>query len=292
MGRLRDLPAARLFRIGLLSCCAALLVGLLLVTLAAPGAGQARAAPGALPMTALRFTPIATRTPRPTATATAKPKPTATATPKPTATATPQPTATATVPAATPVQVLAASPSATPKGAKPSPTGRAGTSGGQKGALTAAPPWLVEGLVGVFVILLGFSLIVFPIAMRAGRADRRSQPAGRVHRPAGVSGQVARLHDIPPERKEPLSREQMLMMRDSQRLPAASHISDQSTGSLTAIRLVNGVPVSLPITEAETVPQVPAVRRPVMGKIVEGTTGELPVVRRSQPPPDYDQRQG
>lgn len=294
MGRFTDLPAVRLFKVWVMCCCGVLLLGLLLVTLASLGAGQAQAAPGgASPMTALRFTPTPTRQSRPTATATSRPKPTATATPKPqpTATATLQPTATA--PAATPVQVLAASPSPTPKGAKSSPTAHAGAPGsGKKGALAAAPSWLVEGMMGLFVILLGFSLIIFPIAMRAGRADRRSQPARRVLRATRMSGQVARLNEIPPERKEPLSRQQMLALRDSQQLPVVSDVSDQSTGSLAAIRLVNGVPISLPITEAETIPQMPVVRRPAVGKVIEGTTGELPVVRRSQPPTDYEQGQG
>jgi len=297
MKRRMHLPAARLFKVWLLSCSGMLLVGLLVMFLTWPGAGLAEAAPG-LPTASptLRFTPTATHRPSPTATTTPRPKPTATATPRPTATATPpsaatatpQPAATATlppVPSATPALVLATSASATPPGAKPSPTTHAGAAGGgKKGVLAAAPSWLVEGLAAVFLILLAFTLIVFPLAMRSARAERRSRPSGRVPRSGGVDSQVARLNEIPPARREPLTREQMLAVRNSQKLPAVSRVSNQSMGSLAAIRLVNGVPISLPITEAETAPQLPAARWPAAGKVVEGSTGELPVVQPNQIP--------
>jgi hypothetical protein len=139
----------------------------------------------------------------------------------------------------------------------------------------------VGGLVGVFVLLLVFSLIIFPLAMRSARAERRGRLALTVAPPRRPSGQMARLTQIPPERKQPLSREQMLALRESQNVLAASGVSEQSTASLAAIRVVDGVPVSLPLVEADRA-QLPVAKRSVISKIVESTTARMPAVR---PPP-------
>ena len=159
--------------------------------------------------------------------------------------------------------------------------------------LATAPSWLVGGLVGVFVLLLAFSLIIFPLAMRSARAERRGRPVLTVAPPRRPSGQVARLTQIPPARREPLSREQMLALRESQKLAAVSGVSEQSTASLVAIRVVDGVLVSLPITEAETVPQLPVAKRSMVNKIVESTTARLQAIRppAALPPPAQRQTQ-
>ncbi|HEU5198068.1 MAG TPA: hypothetical protein VFU32_00445 [Ktedonobacterales bacterium] len=176
------------------------------------------------------------------------------------------------------VSALAVSPSTTP-GAVPSSTTQATvTPGKSKGAVAKAPSWLVDGLVGVFVLLLVFSLIIFPLAMRSARAERRGRPAVTVAPPSRPSGQMARLTRIPPERKQPLSREQMLALRESQHLAAVPRVSEQSTASLAAIRVVDGVPVSLPLIEEDTA-QVPVAKRSAGSKVVESTTARMPAVR-------------
>lgn len=262
MGRFTRLPSAVLFRLGLITCCGALLAGLMLIMLGLPHAGQAQGGAADIAIFATH-TPTPTRTPAPTATST--PVPTATSTPRPTATSTPKPAPSSTAPA-----------TATP--------------GRSKGALGKVPSWLTGGLVGVFVILLAFSLIIFPLAMRSARAERRGRPTFTVAPPRRPSGQVARLTQIPPERKQPLSREQMLALHESQQLAATSGVSEHSTASLAAIRVVDGVPVSLPITEAETA-QLPVARRSVVGKIVETTTARLQAIRPDSALPPPAQRQ-
>lgn len=148
------------------------------------------------------------------------------------------------------------------------------------------------GLVGVFGVLLVLSLIIFPLAMRSARAERRGRPDFTVAPPRRPSGQVARLTSIPPERKEPLSREQMLMLRESQQLAAVPGVSEQSTASLAAIQVVNGLPVSLPITEAETA-HLPIARHSVISKIVESTAARMQAIRPppALPPPAQQQAQ-
>jgi hypothetical protein len=145
----------------------------------------------------------------------------------------------------------------------------------------------------VFVLLLVFSLIIFPLAMRSARAERRGRQALPVAPPSRPSGQMARLTRIPPERKQPLSRAQMLALRESQKVVAISGVSEQSTASLAAIRVVDGVPVSLPLIEADTA-QLPVAKRPVVNKIVESTTARMPAVRPSPallPPPQQQMQQ-
>jgi hypothetical protein len=293
MGRFTRLPSAVLFRLGLITCCGALLAGLMLIMLGLPHAGQAQGGapniavfathtptPTRTPSPTATSTPLptATSTPRPTATSTPKPAPTATSKPAPTATPRPAATATHPAPTATTALTLGLTASTTP-GATPSSTAQAtATPGRSKGALGKVPSWLTGGLVGVFVILLAFSLIIFPLAMRSARAERRGRPTFTVAPPRRPSGQVARLTQIPPERKQPLSREQMLALRESQQLAAPSGVAEHSTASLAAIRVVDGVPISLPITEAETA-QLPVARRSVVGKIVETTTARLQAIR-------------
>lgn len=312
MGRLTRLPSAVLFRLGLITCCGALLTGLLLLMLGVPHPGQAQGrapavaslntpTPTPKPPTATATStpsPTATATPKPTATSTLKPAPTATSKPRPTSTPKPAATATQPVPTATTTFTLAGSTSTTP-GAVPSSTAPAtigpatATPGRSKSALAAAPSWLVGGLVGVFALLLAFSLIIFPLAMRSARSERRGRPAFPLALTVRPGGQVARLTQIPPARNEPLSREQMLALRESQRLAAVSGVSEQSTASLAAIRVVDGVPISLPITEAETVPQLPVAKRSVVSKIVESTTARMPAVRPTPalPPPKQQPQQ-
>ncbi len=282
------LPAAQLFRLGLASLCAALLVGLVIVLLSQPLASQAQSGshPAAVagtnqaqgnffstrtptPTRTHTPTPTATATPRPTATAT--PQPTATATPKPTATTTPKPTATRTpTPTATatpgPVPPVTQVPGAAAATSQPAPTttstphaapGKGDTSAAARSNTINAPPWLVEGLVALFVVLLGFCLVIFPLAVRSARAERQNQP---IYKPAArrsADEQVSRLSQVPPARPEPLSREQMLALRASQQ--QGDDISQQSTASLAAMRLVNGVPFSPPGAGA---PQVPPPRGP------------------------------
>jgi hypothetical protein len=85
----------------------------------------------------------------------------------------------------------------------------------------------------------------------------------------------------------------MLALRESQQVAAISGVSEQSTASLAAIRVVDGVPVSLPLIEAETA-QLPVAKRSVVSKIVESTTARLPVVRPAPallPPPQQQMQQ-
>jgi hypothetical protein len=111
----------------------------------------------------------------------------------------------------------------------------------------------VEGLVILFLLLLGFSVVIFPLAVRSARAERRNQP---IYKPVvryPEDEQIARMSLIPPARREPLSREQMLALRTSQQQVDA--LTQQSTASLPPMRLVNGVPFSPPGTGVP--PQAP-----------------------------------
>lgn len=144
----------------------------------------------------------------------------------------------------------------------------------------------------MFVLLLVFSLIIFPLAMRSARAERRGRQALTAASSRRPSGQMARLTQIPPERKQPLSREQMLALRESQ-VMAVSGVSEQSTASLAAIRVVDGVPVSLPLIEADTA-QLPAAKRSAISRVVESTTARLPAVQPAPallPPPQQQMQQ-
>ena len=133
---------------------------------------------------------------------------------------------------------------------------------------SSAPPWLAEGLGILFLLLLGFGLMLVPLAVRSGRIERRSRPAFSPV-PVVADEQVSRLSQIAPERKEPLNRDQMLALH--QAAPGRADPSQQSTATLTPARLIDGVPISLPISEAEAVPQLPAPRRPAVTRVIESS---------------------
>ena len=147
------------------------------------------------------------------------------------------------------------------------------------------PPWLAIGLAALFGALLLFSLITFVVARRLGRQ-------GTIRRPLSIpafsqnTGQFSRLSQVPPVRRQPLTREQMLALRQQQEREAG--ISNQTTASLAAVRLVNGVPVTLPITEPETIlPETPANfsqtgKRPAVSLIVEGSSGKQQAVPKQE----------
>lgn len=126
---------------------------------------------------------------------------------------------------------------------------------------SSAPSWLAEGLGILFLLLLGFGLILVPLAVRSGRIERRSRPAFSPA-PVVADEQVSRLSQIAPERKEPLNRDQMLALQQPTR--GQSDPSRPSTATLTPARLIDGVPISSPISGAEPVPQLPAPRRPAV----------------------------
>lgn len=141
------------------------------------------------------------------------------------------------------------------------------------GKVSPAPPWLVEGLAILFLVLIGFSLILFPLAARAARIERRNRAAFSPV-PIPEEEQAARLSQIAPERKAPLSREQLRALRVAAQ--RRDDVARQPTARLGAVRVVDGVPVSMPITEAETMPHLPASPalgaslRPVGPRINEG----------------------
>lgn len=250
MGRFVGLPSPRLFRLGLVCLCVIVLVGLALVSLA-----QSRAAEANAPLLMPMATHTATATPKPTPTPTPKPKPTPTPTPKPKPTATPT--------------------------TKPSPTPTATSHPGAaidgdhippEGTIAPAPPWLGEGLAILFLVLLGFSLIVFPLVVRLLRSERRYGPAFSPL-PVMPEKQMAQLNQIPPERKQPLNPGQLHLLHEASR--GRVIISQESTATLAAVRIVDGVPISMPITEAETIPQLPTPRRPQTPRIIEGSAQEV-----------------
>src|SRR5579859_1631352 len=172
MRRFARLPSTLLFRLRPVSLCAALLVGLALVSLT-PTATQASAT----------LSPLALA-----------------ATPTPQAHATP-------TPRADPGKSSVSQPGS---GSAPGPV----------------PMWLIEGLGVLFLALLGFSLIIFPIAVRSARTERASRPVYKPTARVSEDEQVARLSQIPPERKEPLSREQMRALREA--IQASEEDSRQS----------------------------------------------------------------
>lgn len=97
---------------------------------------------------------------------------------------------------------------------------------------------------------------------------------------------ITRMSQIPPVRREPLSQEQMQALHEEQERRAG--VSRESSGMLAAVRLVDGVPVTLPISEQETVPRLPGVlttsgKRPVVSLIVDGTSGKHQAVRKQEP---------
>ncbi len=169
---------------------------------------------------------------------------------------------------------------ANPAQATPTATAHPATPTGTPHTTTAsqpssAPSWLAEGLGIAFLLLLGLGLVLVPLAVRSGRIERRSRPAFSPP-PVVADEQVSRLSQIAPERKEPLNREQMLALQQAAR--GRADLSPQSTASLPAVRIVDGVPISPPISEAEAVPQLPAPRRPAVTRKIddsaEAATGE------------------
>ena len=121
--------------------------------------------------------------------------------------------------------------------------------------------WLVEGVAVLFLILLGFGLILVPIVVRSSRIERRRRLSFPLE-PVAQEKLEAQLTRVVPERKAPLSRAQMQALRDEARRLAV-------TSESSAVRLVNGLPLSLPIAEAEPLPQLPAPRRPVVTRKLE-----------------------
>jgi hypothetical protein len=136
---------------------------------------------------------------------------------------------------------------------------------------SSAPSWLGEVMALAIFIVVGFGLIMFPIAVRSARIDKRTLPAYPLP-PAAKEKQVARLSRAAPVRKEPLTREQLQALRDAALGGAA--VSQQSAGALATIRLVDGVPVSLPSSEAGTSAQLPMPRQPVVTRVIESNAGE------------------
>lgn len=176
--------------------------------------------------------------------------------------------------AQTPVAASAAHPApthtyaATATATTPTPRASA-TPGGAHAAgseANRAPSWLPEALGVLLFLLLFFGLIIVPIALRAERIERRNRPA---YSPAPVTEdeQVARLSQIAPERKEPLSREQLRALREAAQESVA--LPPQPTTSLPTVRLIKGVPVSLPDAEAEQLPQLPAPPQPAVTRASE-----------------------
>lgn len=159
---------------------------------------------------------------------------------------------------------------ATPTPKATTPTPRASATPGGSHAKSSAPPsggsaWLPEALAVVCLILLVLSLISIPIAVRSTRIDRRIRLD---FKPEALpeEEQVARLSQIPPARKEPLTRAQMQAVHASMR--GSTDAPQQSTAHLAASRLVDGVPISLP-AEAEPLPQLPAPRPPAVTRRLE-----------------------
>jgi hypothetical protein len=151
------------------------------------------------------------------------------------------------------------------------------------------------GLGALFGSLVLFALIAFPLSHRlaqqhaAGKHPMRFPSSAGVLRPPSmqpVTERIARMSQIPPVRREPLSQEQMRALHAEQERRAG--VSRESSGTLAAVRLVNGVPVTLPISEQETVPRMPGVlttsgKRPVVGLIVDGTSGKHRAARKQEP---------
>ncbi len=320
MGRCTGFRGIRRFQLGLIGLGLALLVGVLALTLGLPRSGLAAsdsAGLGVAPAaTATRTptptptrtptpthtpptpTPTPTHTPTPTATATptatTTPQPTATPTPKPTATRTPRTTATATATAAqvpTATQAPRTTATATPR---PGTGGGLPGADGDEGSAEPAPPWLLGGLGALFGALILLALIAFPLSRRLAQNAARERPSARFahetfQRPPSMQGAAARtsrMSQIPPQRREPLSREQMLALHAEQERRAG--VSRESSSRLAAVRLVDGVPVTLPISEQETVPRMsilptPSSKRLVVGLIVEGLSGPQQAARQQEP---------
>jgi hypothetical protein len=246
MGRFVGLLSLRRFRLGLIGLCMVVLVGL-----AVMGLAQSRAAQAVVDSPLL--TP--TRTHTATATPTSKPK-------KPTPTPTSKPTLTPTT-NASPTPTATSHPAAALDGDVIPP----------QGTIAPAPPWLAQGLAIMFLVLLGFGLIVFPIVVRLLRSERRYGP---VFTPLPVlpEKRIAQLNQIAPVRKQPLNPEEMHRVREATRSQVI--ISQESTATLAAVRIVDGVPISMPITEAETVPQLPTPKRPLTPRVIESSVREVP----------------
>ncbi len=134
-------------------------------------------------------------------------------------------------------------------------SGTAGNTGRATGAGKGAPSWLGEGLVVAFFFLLGLSLILFPIVVRSSRIERRSRLEFSPM-PVPEEKQVERFSQIAPERKEPLSRDEWQSLHEAAR-EKAGH-APHTTAHLAAMRVVDGVPVSVPPAETETILQLPA----------------------------------
>jgi hypothetical protein len=123
---------------------------------------------------------------------------------------------------------------------------------------------LPEVLAIAFVVLLLFGLMLVPVVRRSARAERRSRLALPLV-PIAPEKLEAQLSRVAPERKEPLSREQMQELKEVVQTGAASPASMASLGSM---RLVDGVPVSIPLEEIEPVPLLPAPRKPNVTRIL------------------------
>jgi hypothetical protein len=116
------------------------------------------------------------------------------------------------------------------------------------------PSWLGEGLAVVFFLLLGLSLILFPIVVRSARIERRSRPAFSPQTLPDEQ-QVERFTQIAPERKEPLSRDEWQALREAAREKVGQ--APRTTRRLAEMRVVDGVPVTVPLAEPETVLRLP-----------------------------------
>jgi hypothetical protein len=134
-----------------------------------------------------------------------------------------------------------------------------------------ASSWLGEGLLVMFVLLLGLSLILFPIVVRSSRIERRSHLEFSPL-PIAEAKQVARFSKIAPERKEPLSRDQWQALNEAAR--GKTRLSPRTTAHLAMMHVVDGLPVSVPIAEAEAIPQVPAPSLPLTHHTLESHAPE------------------
>ncbi len=125
---------------------------------------------------------------------------------------------------------------------------------------------LPEAIALLLALLLGFGLMLYPVVRRSARDERRSRLAYPLEMipPEKLEAQLSQ---VAPERKEPLSREQMRELKEAAQARAAS---PSSTASLASMRLVDGVPVSLPMPQEDPAPQLPAPRsterEPIAGR--------------------------
>jgi hypothetical protein len=288
MGRFTRFGGIRGSHLGLIGLSLAVLLGLLTLIPASTRSAQAASVPAG--MEAVPGMTFPTHTP----TATATPQPTATKTPKPTATRTPRPTATLTATATLAPTATLVPPTATAT-STPGVGSGGGASGGEgDGAAETAPPWLLGGLGALFGSLVLFALITFPLSRRMAQSASRKRPGVRfAHEKGqrlpsiqGAAERTMRISQIPPVRRAPLSREQMGALHQEQGRRVGAF--RESSGMLAAVQVVDGVPVTLPISEQETVTSLSTIpttsgKRPVVSLVVEGTSGKRHAVRRREP---------